>query len=159
MKTNTFSKKITGGGVRVAIVRARFNARVTNGLLRGCLEALTSARVPRKHIRVFAVPGSFEIPFVAARAARSGHYDVIITLGAIIKGETKHDEYIANAVSHALMSISIETGVPVIFGVITPNNLEQALARARGKETNKGWEAAMAAIEMAQVTAQLASSN
>lgn len=155
MKSNTFTKKLDGKGVRVAVVRARFNEKVTDGLLRGCLEGFAEAKVEKKHIKVVEVPGSFEIPFVANVLAKNGKYDVIVALGAIIKGETKHDEYIANAVAQGITNVSIATGVPVIFGVITPNNFEQALARSGNNKQNKGYEAALAAIEMALTTRSL----
>lgn len=148
MKSNTFTKKLNGKGVRVAVVRARFNQKITDGLLRGCLKGLGECSVEKKNIKVVEVPGSFEIPFTANVLAKSGKYEVIIALGAVIKGETKHDEYIANAIAYGITKVGIATGVPVIFGVITPNNFEQALARAGNDEQNKGYEAALAAIEM-----------
>lgn len=155
MKSNTFTKKLDGKGLKVAVVRARFNEKITSGLLRGCFEGLRECAVQKKNIKVVEVPGSFEIPFAASLLAKSGKYDAIIALGAVIKGETKHDEYIANAVAYGITKVSIQTGVPVIFGVITPNNLEQALVRAGNDTQNKGYEAAMAAIEMAQTTRTL----
>lgn len=151
MKSNTFTKKLNGNGLRVAVVRARFNEKITDGLLRGCLKGLQECKVHKKNIKVVEVPGSFEIPFVANVLAKSGKYDVIIALGAVIKGETKHDEYIANAIAYGITKVSIATGVPVIFGVITPNNLEQALVRAGNNKQNKGYEAALAAIEMSLI--------
>lgn len=155
MKSNTFHKKLNGKGVHVAVVRARFNEKVTSGLLRGCLKGLQECGVSKKNINVLEVPGSFEIPFVASSLAKSEKYNVIIALGAVIKGETKHDEYIANAVAYGITKVSITTGVPVIFGVITPNNLEQALVRAGNDKQNKGYEAAMAAIEVVLIKKQL----
>ncbi len=153
MKSNTFRKKLDGRGVRVAVVRARFNEKITDGLLRGCLTGLKECNVSK--VKVVEVPGSFEIPFIANKLATSEKYDVIIALGAVIKGETKHDEYIANAIVCGITKVSIATGVPVIFGVITPNNFEQALARAGENKKNKGYEAALAAIEMAQLVRAL----
>lgn len=138
--------------MRFGVVRARFNAPVTDGLQNGCIKALRTHGVSAKMIHIVEVPGSFEIPFMCAVLARSGKYDAIITLGAIIKGETKHDEYIANAVAYGITRVGIDTGIPVLFGVITPNNLEQALARAQDNEFNKGREAALAAIEMVLLT-------
>lgn len=149
MKSNTFKKKLDGKGIRVAVVQARFNEKITSGLLRGCLEGLRECAVQKKNIKVVEVPGSFEISFVASQLAKSGKYDVIIALGAVMKGETKHDEYIANAVAYGITKVSIATGVPVIFGVITPNNLEQAVVRSSDNKQNKGYEAALTAIEMA----------
>ncbi len=155
MKSNTFTKKLDGKGVRVAVVRARFNQKITDGLLRGCLQSLHECAVQKKNIKVVEVPGSFEIPFVANVLAKSEKYDVIIALGAVIKGETKHDEYIANAVAYGITKVGINTGVPIIFGVITPNNLEQAVVRAGNDKQNKGYEAACAAIEMVQMMRML----
>lgn len=155
MKSNTFKKKLNGKGAHVAVVRARFNEKITDGLLRGCLKGLQESKVQEKNINVVEVPGSFEIPFAASLLARQKKFDVIIALGAIIKGETKHDEYIANAVAYGITRVSIATGVPVIFGVITPNNFEQAVARSGNNKQNKGYEAALAAIEMAHVVRAL----
>ncbi len=155
MKSNTFRKKLNGKGVRVAVARARFNEKITAGLLRGCLKGLKECGVAKDDIVVHGVPGSFEIPFTANALAKSGNYGVIIALGAIIKGETKHDEYIANAVAYGITKVSITTGVLVIFGVITTNNFEQAVARSGNNKQNKGYEAAMAAIEMALLKKKL----
>lgn len=147
MNTNTFSQKLDGTGIRVAIIRARFNERITAGLLRGCRAGLRVARVASRDVRVIEVPGSFEIPVVAEQCTRIGDVDVVIALGCVIKGETKHDEYIASAVAHGITNVAIKNEVPVIFGVITPNSMEQALARAGKGLSNKGYEAALAAVE------------
>lgn len=149
MKSNTFTKKLDGRGVRVAVVRARFNEKITDGLLRGCLRGLQECGVTKNDIVVHEVPGSFEIPFTASLLGEIARFDVIIALGAVIKGETKHDEYIANAVAEGITHASIEKEVPIIFGVITPNNFEQAVIRSRNDKANKGYEAAFSAIEMA----------
>jgi len=148
MKSNVFTKKLNGKGVRVAVVRARFNEKITAGLLRGCLKGLKECGVVKKDIVVHEVPGSFELPFTVSLLGQVERFDVIIALGAIIKGETKHDEYIAHAVAQGITHASIGKEVPIIFGVITPNNFEQALVRSGNNKQNKGYEAAMAAIEM-----------
>lgn len=148
MKSNTFAKKLNGKGLRVAVVRARFNEKITDGLLRGCLKGLRECGVHENDIVVYEVPGSFELPFTTSLLAQVERFDAIIALGAIIKGETKHDEYIANAVAQGITNASIEKEVPIILGVITPNNLEQAVVRSSNDKINKGYEAAMAAVAM-----------
>ena len=135
--------------LRIGIVVSRFNADITERMLAGALETLRAWRVREGSIEVIHVPGSFEIPF-ACRTLVSGKKkpDAIIALGCIIKGETDHDRYIASAVSHGIMQVMLEHGVPISFGVITTNNLKQAEVRSRGK-ANKGIEAAVAALESA----------
>jgi 6,7-dimethyl-8-ribityllumazine synthase len=149
MKTNTFALTFSAKQARVAIVRARFNEAVTGRMLDGCLKTLTERGLDRKSISVAEVPGSFEIPLVVQRFAEKG-YDAIITLGCILRGETPHDRYIADAVIPRLQGISLEYNVPVILGIITPLDQAQADARSSG-QGNKGVEAAMAALEMIQL--------
>lgn len=134
--------------LRVGVVVARFNSDITESLLSGAKEALAAWKVREKNIRVVHVPGSFEIPLAVMRFAKTKKYDCVVALGCIIKGETKHDEYIAHAVANGLQRVMLDTGVPVSFGVLTPNTLAQAEARSRG-ETNHGASAARAALEMA----------
>jgi 6,7-dimethyl-8-ribityllumazine synthase len=134
--------------LRVGIVVARFNSDITGSLLVGAREALETWKVKEKNIRVVHVPGAFEIPLAAMRLAKTKKYDCVIALGCIIKGETKHDEYIAMSVANGLQRIMLDTGIPVSFGVLTPNTLAQAEARSSG-ETNHGASAARAALEMA----------
>jgi len=136
--------------LRVGIVVARFNSDVTDSLLTGAQEALVAWKVKGKNVRVVHVPGSFEIPLAVMRLAKTKKYDCIVALGCIIKGETKHDEYIAMSVAHGLQRVMLDTGIPVSFGVLTPNTLAQAEARSRG-ETNHGASAARAALEMALI--------
>jgi 6,7-dimethyl-8-ribityllumazine synthase len=142
-------------GLRFAIVVARFNDFVTDRLLAGALEAFTSAAIEPEDVTVMRVPGSFEIPLAAQRAAETGRFDGIVCLGCLIRGETPHFEYIAQAVSHGLTHAAAATGVPMAFGVLTTNSAEEALARVAAGPSNKGWEAAMAGIEMATLLARL----
>jgi len=140
---------------RFAIVVSRYNDSVTTKLLRGAQEALAQADMPCDAVDVVWVPGAFELPVAADRLARSGEFAAVICLGAVIRGETPHDQYINRAVSHFLMEIGVRTGVPVLFGVLTCDTLEQAIHRAGGHHGNKGAEAASAAVEMAQLLASL----
>ena len=143
------------GPFRFAIVVSRYHDFVTGRLERGALDALSAAGAAAEKITVIRVPGSFEIPLAAQHAAESGRFDAIICLGCLIRGETPHFEYIASAVSHGLTTAAAATGVPMAFGVLTTNSVEEALARAGDGPGNKGHEAALAAIEMAEVVAQL----
>jgi 6,7-dimethyl-8-ribityllumazine synthase len=139
----------------VAIVSARFNGRVTDTLVAGAVDALNRHGVDADDVDVVWVPGAFEIPLVARRLADTATYDAIICLGAVIKGDTYHFELVANETARAIMDISAETGVPVIFEVLATQDLAQAEARAGGSHGNKGWEAAEAALRMADLLAQL----
>jgi 6,7-dimethyl-8-ribityllumazine synthase len=143
------SHKATGR--RFAIVVSTFNKDITDGLLRGARSALTDAGASSADITVVRVPGAFEIPFTARRLARTGRYDAVVCLGCVIKGETMHFEYIASAVSHGLMAVGADTGVPVTFGVLTTLTEEQAVARSVDGPDNKGREAALSAVEMVTV--------
>jgi 6,7-dimethyl-8-ribityllumazine synthase len=145
-----------GDGRRIAVVVSKFNDFVTDRLQAGALAALAAAGVAAADITLVRVPGAFEIPLAAQHAARSGRFDAVVCLGCLIRGETPHFEYIARAVSQGLAFAATATGVPVAFGVLTTNSVEEALARAGDGPGNKGHEAAMAALEMADVIAQLA---
>jgi 6,7-dimethyl-8-ribityllumazine synthase len=138
----------SGHGMRIAVVVARYNEFVTDRLRAGALEALTACGVAATDVDVLDVPGSFEVPMAARRAAETGRFDAVVCLGCLIRGETAHFEYIASAASHGLMAASGATGVPMTFGILTTDTEEQALARAASGSANKGWEAATAAIEM-----------
>jgi 6,7-dimethyl-8-ribityllumazine synthase len=138
-----------GAGLKFAIVVARFNDFVTSLLEAGALEALQAAGVSSDDICVIRVPGAFEIPFAARQAAQQGRFAAVICLGCLIRGATAHFEYIAGAASQGIMDASIATGVPMTFGVLTTNSKEEALERAVAGPANKGWEAAVAAVEMA----------
>jgi 6,7-dimethyl-8-ribityllumazine synthase len=144
-------------GSRFAIVCARWNAEITDRLLDGALTTLRAARVTDDRLLAVRVPGAFELPVVASRLAKTGQFDAVICLGAVIKGDTDHDRYINDSVAHALQTIGIETDVPALFGVLTCNDLQQAVDRAGGKAGNKGAEAAAAAIEMATLLRKLQS--
>lgn len=136
-------------GAEFAIVVARFNDVVTRRLLDGALSTLREHGVADERITTAWVPGAFEIPLVASRLARSGRFAAVICLGAVIQGETLHHEYINAEVARAIMQIGLDTGIPVLFGVLTCRTMDQALERAGGKAGNKGSEAALAALEMA----------
>ena len=140
---------------RFAIVVSRYNESITCKLLAGAVETLTAAGVPDENIEVAWVPGAWEIPLIAAEAACGERFTAVICLGAVIRGETSHDEHINRHVSLSLGQVSIETGVPVAFGVLTCNTLEQAIHRSGGNVGNKGEEAAAAALEMANLLVNL----
>jgi len=142
-----FQGTTDANGLRIAIVVSRFNDFVTDRLLAGAKEALGAAGADA--VDTVSVPGAYEIPQAARTAASTGSYDAVVCLGCLIRGETPHFEYISEAVAHGIMWASAETGVPMSFGVLTTNSAEQALERAVPGRANKGWEAAMAAVEMA----------
>ena len=139
------------GANRFAVVVSRFNAEVTDGLLAGALSALDAAGVTADARTVVRVPGAFELPVTAQRLAESGRFDAVVCLGCLIKGDTMHFEYLAEAVSQGLSRVALDSGVPVAFGVLTTLTDEQALERARPGQDNKGAEVARAAIEMASL--------
>ncbi|OGH64932.1 MAG: 6,7-dimethyl-8-ribityllumazine synthase [Candidatus Magasanikbacteria bacterium RIFCSPHIGHO2_01_FULL_41_23] len=131
-------KKLNGNKLRIGIVKAQWNNSITDNLLAGCLKSLSNAGVNKKNIFVLEVPGSFELPFSAQKIIKEKRVDVVIVLGCLIKGETRHDEYIAQAVSQGIMRLGLETGVPVIFGVLTCQIEKQAIDRSVG-ENNHGY--------------------
>ena len=142
-------------GYRFAIVVSRFNEEITEGLLQGARERLAEASVPEQNVTIIRVPGAFEIPITAQRLGESGEYDAIVCLGCLIKGETMHFEYIAEAASHGIMQAAAATGIPMAFGVLTALTEEQALERSRSGPDNKGREAAAAALDMAKLFRKL----
>ena len=144
-----------GTGRRVAIVVSRFNELITERLRDGAVETALEAGVHDSHIDVVWVPGAFELPMVAKRLATSGDYDAIACVGAVIRGETPHFDFVAGEAARGVMDVALETGVPVTFGVITSDNVEQARARAGGAVGNKGREAMLAALELADLQARL----
>ena len=152
---DTFSEDLDGSRLSVAIAVSRFNTLITERLLAGALEGLAALGVDPQRTVVAWVPGSFELPFAAQRFAETGGYDAVICLGCVIKGETDHNEYINHATASGLEEVGIRTGVPAIFGVVTVNSLEQALARAEEGTTNKGYESAQAAVTMANLRRRL----
>ncbi|MEE8443223.1 MAG: 6,7-dimethyl-8-ribityllumazine synthase, partial [Dehalococcoidia bacterium] len=142
---------LDGTGLRVGIVVSRFNEPVTSRLMQGATEGLAAHGVSDKDVTVAWVPGSFEIPVIASRMAQSGDFDAVVCLGAVIRHETDHYRYIAEAAAQGIGNVGQETGVPVVFGVLTTDTDEQAMERVGGKEGNKGYDAALAAIEMANL--------
>ena len=142
-------------GYRFAIVVSRFNEEITDGLLQGARERLAEASVPDDSVTIIHVPGAFEIPIAAQRLGESGEYDAIVCLGCLIKGDTMHFEYIAEAASHGIMQAASATGVPMAFGVLTTLTEAQAVERSRSGPGNKGREAAAAALEMAALFRKL----
>ena len=147
----TFEGRLWGQGLAIAIVVSRFNELVTRALLAGAQDGLARHGVEPEGVDVAWVPGSFEIPLAARKLAESGRYQAVICLGAVIRGETPHFDQVANQASSGIARAALDTGVPVIFGVLTTETLEQALERAGGKMGNKGYAAAVAAIEMANL--------
>ena len=145
----------SASGCRFAVVVSRFNEEITEGLLKGARQALADASVAEDDITVMRVPGAFEIPVTALRAAETGQFDAVICIGCVIKGETMHFEYIAGTVCQALADAASATGVPIALGVLTTLTEEQAVARAADGPENKGREAALAAVEMATLFRQL----
>lgn len=148
MPEQVFEANLVGAGLKMAIVVARFNNFITDRLLEGALDALNRHGVDLNEVKVFKVPGTFEIPVIAKKLAASKKFDAVIALGAVIRGSTPHFDYVAAEVSKGVAAISLETGVPVLFGVLTCDTLEQAIERAGVKSGNKGYDAALAAIEM-----------
>jgi 6,7-dimethyl-8-ribityllumazine synthase len=146
-----YEGNLVGTGLKIGIVVARFNEFITSKLLSGALDGLKRHGVSEEDIEVAWVPGAFEIPLVAKKMAESKKYDAIITLGAVIRGATSHYDYVCNEVAKGTSHAALSSGVPVIFGVLTTDTIEQAIERAGTKAGNKGWEAAVSAIEMANV--------
>ncbi|HEY5498012.1 MAG TPA: 6,7-dimethyl-8-ribityllumazine synthase [Syntrophales bacterium] len=140
--------KIIAKGMKFAVAASRFNDFISSRLIDGAVDALTRAGADEKDIQLFKVPGAFELPITAKKLAKSGRYDAVICVGAVIRGATPHFEYVSAEVSKGIASVGLETEIPVSFGVLTTDTIEQAIERAGAKAGNKGWDAAMAAIEM-----------
>ena len=151
----TFTGDLNGAGMRFGIVVARFNETVTRGLLDGAREGLLRLGVAAEAIDVAWTPGCFEVPLVARRMVDTGRYDAIICLGAVIRGETSHFDYVAGQAAAGIARVGLDTGPPVIFGVLTTDTLEQAINRAGAKSGNKGFDAALTAVEMASLMRRL----
>ena len=151
----TYEGKLTGKGLKIGIVVARFNEFITSKLLGGALDVLNRHEVEDENISVVWVPGSFEIPLVAKKLAESKKFDAVICLGAVIRGATSHYDYVCNEVSKGVAQVGLQTGVPTIFGVVTTENIQQAIERAGTKAGNKGSDAAVSAIEMANLLRNL----
>jgi 6,7-dimethyl-8-ribityllumazine synthase len=146
-----FEGNLIGSGLKVGIVVSRFNELLTTRLLGGAKDALKRHGVAEDDVDVAYVPGAFEIPLVAQKLAASGRYDAVVALGVVIRGATPHFEYVAAEVSKGIANVSLASGVPISFGVVTADSIEQAVERAGTKQGNKGWDAASAAIEMANL--------
>jgi 6,7-dimethyl-8-ribityllumazine synthase len=142
-------------GLKFAIIVSRFNEFITGKLLEGAIDALIRHGASEKNIDIIKVPGSFEIPLIAKKAAQKKSYDAVICLGTVIRGATPHFDYVAAEAAKGIATASMETGVPIAFGVLTTDTIEQAVERAGSKSGNKGWDAAMVAIEMAQLIKKL----
>jgi 6,7-dimethyl-8-ribityllumazine synthase len=147
----TYEGNLIGTGLKVALVASRFNELLSARLVSGAMDALTRHDVAEGDVDTAWVPGAFEVPLVAKKLAESGRYDAVVALGVIIRGGTPHFEYVASEVAKGVAKASLDSGVPIAFGVITAATIEQAVERAGTKQGNKGWEAASAAIEMANL--------
>ena len=150
-----FEGSFAAKNMKIGIVVARFNEFITSKLLTGALDGLKRHEVSEENIDIAWVPGAFEIPLVASKMAQSGRYDAVICLGAVIRGSTSHYDYVCNEVSKGIAQVSLSTGLPVLFGVLTTENIEQAIERAGTKSGNKGYECACGAIEMVNLLHQL----
>ena len=151
----TFEGKLISQNIKIGIVAARFNEFITAKLLSGAMDVLLRHGVNEDDVHVAWVPGAFEIPLIASKMAKSGKYDAVICLGAVIRGSTSHHDYVCNEVSKGIAAASFETGIPVLFGVLTTENIEQAIERAGTKAGNKGYDCALSAIEMVNLIRQL----
>ncbi len=152
---NTIQGNLSGKGIKIALVVSRFNEFISSHLLEGAVDCLSRHEVGEKDITVVRVPGSFEIPLVAKKIATVGKHDAVVCLGAVIRGETPHFDFVASEVSKGVAQAGLESGVPIIFGVLTCDSVEQAVDRAGSKSGNKGFQAAQAAIEMVDLFKQL----
>ena len=151
----TFEGKLVSPNMKVGIVCARFNEFIVSKLLSGCLDTLLRHGVQEHDISVAWVPGAFEIPLIAAKMAKSGKYDAVIALGAVIRGSTSHYDYVCSEVSKGIAQVALNSEIPVMFGVLTTDTIEQAIERAGTKAGNKGYDCALSAIEMVNLMAQL----
>ena len=151
----TFEGKLVSKEIKIGIVAARFNEFITAKLLEGAMDGLLRHNMDEKDIHVAWVPGAFEIPLIASKMAKSRKYDAVICLGAVIRGSTSHYDYVCSEVSKGIASVSLESGVPVMFGVLTTENIEQAIERACTKAGNKGFDCAVGAIEMVNLIREM----
>ncbi len=151
----TFEGKLVSNEIKIGIVAARFNEFITSKLLGGAMDGLIRHDVREEDIHVAWVPGAFEIPLIASKMAKSGKYDAVICLGAVIRGSTSHYDYVCNEVSKGIAAVSLESGIPVMFGVLTTENIEQAIERAGTKAGNKGYDCAVGAIEMVNLIREI----
>lgn len=152
---NVFEGKVVSENIKIGIVAARFNEFITSKLLGGALDGLKRHNINENDIDVAWVPGAFEIPLIAKKMANSGKYDAVICLGAVIRGSTSHYDYVCNEVSKGIAAVSMNSDIPVMFGVITTENIEQAIERAGTKAGNKGYDCALGAIEMVNLIREM----
>ena len=150
----TFEGHLVGTGLRIGIVAGRFNELIVQKLVGGALDALKRHGIEEEQVDIAWVPGAFEISLIAKKMAESGRYDAVVTLGAVIRGATPHFDYVCSECAKGVAAASMQTGIPVIFGVLTTDSIEQAIERAGTKAGNKGWDAAVSAIEMANLSKQ-----
>ena len=151
----TYEGKLVNENIRVGIISTRFNEYITSKLLSGAMDGLLRHDVKEEDIDVAWVPGAFEIPLIASKMAQSGKYDAVICLGAVIRGATSHYDYVCAEVSKGIANVSLQSGIPVMFGVLTTDNIEQAIERAGTKSGNKGYECALGAIEMVNLIREI----
>lgn len=151
--------RLTAEGFRFAIVASRWNDFLTSKLIQGALDALQSLGADEKSIEIFMVPGAFELPLTSMKVAQSGKFDAVIAIGVVIRGETPHFEYVAGEAAKGVGQASMQTGIPVMFGVVTTNTLEQAINRSGVKAGNKGYEAAMSAVEVVNLYSEIGDKN
>ena len=151
----TFEGNLVSKDIRVGIVAARFNEFITSKLISGAMDGLVRHNVNEDNIHIAWVPGAFEIPLIAKKMANSGKYDAVICLGAVIRGSTSHYDYVCNEVSKGIAAVSMNSDIPVMFGVITTENIEQAIERAGTKAGNKGYDCALGAIEMVNLIREM----
>ncbi|RUM51037.1 MAG: 6,7-dimethyl-8-ribityllumazine synthase [Hydrogenothermus sp.] len=147
--------KLSAKGFKFAIIVSRFNSLITEKLLEGAIDCIVRHNGDEKNITVIRVPGSFEIPLTAKKLAKSGKFDAVICLGAVIRGDTPHFDYVANEVTKGIAQVSLETEIPISYGILTTDTIEQAIERAGTKMGNKGFDAALTAIEMVNVLNQI----
>lgn len=152
---NILEGKLTAKDMRIGIVASRFNEFITSKLVSGALDGLKRHDVKDEDIDVAWVPGAFEIPLIASKMAASGKYDAVICVGAVIRGSTSHYDYVCNEVSKGIAQVSMASGIPVLFGVVTTENIEQAIERAGTKAGNKGYDCALSAIEMVNLIREM----
>ena len=151
----TFEGKLVSKQIKIGIVASRFNEFITSKLLSGAVDGLLRHDVAEEDIHVAWVPGAFEIPLIASKMAKSGKYDAVICLGAVIRGSTSHYDYVCNEVSKGIAAVSLDSGIPVMFGILTTENIEQAIERAGTKSGNKGYDCALGVIEMVNLIREI----
>ncbi len=151
----TYEGNLVSNNIKVGIVVARFNEFITSKLLSGAMDGLERHGVSEDDVHVAWVPGAFEIPLIASKMAKSGKYDAVICLGAVIRGNTSHYDYVCNEVSKGIATVSLNSDIPVMFGVVTTDNIEQAIERAGTKAGNKGYDCALGAIEMVNLIREI----